>query len=320
MHVHIGCLETAASLGLEYAGPENYGPTYISRANQNIRSVIDLVFVSPTDTLSACVKRAVEHQGRSDHIPLSAVIPLRHTVPKVKGRTLEPFSDEEKEFVTDIVLDIGDLSGYRPTTAEEVERMTSAIADAFSAAWKKHSTEYTVGPNLREYWNDECTKALEEYWQEMMADNHKAFRSAVKAAKCEFFDERIEEVATMNKRPWDLMEWVKERKNPPCEAIQFEGRPCHKLDDLWDALHSTYNAASDRPVDTSILDELADEPERPWPEFSQLELRQALEACLSRSAPGPDHITWRHLKQILALPECGEIIIALANGCVASEY
>ncbi|KAJ2936696.1 hypothetical protein H1R20_g404, partial [Candolleomyces eurysporus] len=294
-------VETAASLGLEYARPSNYGPT-------------------TTDTLSACVKRAVEHQGRSDHIPLSAKIPLRHAVPKVKGRTLKPFSDEEKEFVADIVLDIGDLSGYHPTTAEEVERMTSAIAGAFSTAWKKHSTEYVVGPNSREYWSDDCTRALEEYRREMSTENHKAFRSAVKAAKREFFDKRIKEVATTNKRPWDLMEWVKKRKSPPCKAIQFEGWLCHNLGDLWNTLHSTYNTASDRPVDVSVLEELPDEPERPWPKFSQLELRQALEACSARSAPGPDHIMWRHLKQILALSECGDIIIALANGCMESGH
>ncbi|RXW14774.1 hypothetical protein EST38_g11077 [Candolleomyces aberdarensis] len=128
---------------------------------------------------------------------------------------------------------------------------TSAIADAFSAAWLKHSSEYTIGPNSKEYWTDECTRALEEYRRDMSVENHKAFRSAVKAAKREFFDERIEEIATTNKHPWDLMDWVKEHKNPPCEAIQFNGEPCHELGDLWDALHNTYNATSDRPVDTA---------------------------------------------------------------------
>ncbi|RXW14339.1 hypothetical protein EST38_g11512 [Candolleomyces aberdarensis] len=225
-----------------------------------------------------------------------------------------------KEFVADIVLDMGDLLNYHPTSVNEVEFMTSAIADAFSTAWLKHSSEYTVGPNSKEYWNDECTRTLEEYRRVMSVENHKAFRSAVKAAKRTFFDERIEEIATTNKRPWDLMDWVKERKNPPCEAIQFNGRPCHELNDLWDALHNTYNAASDRPVDLSMLDDLPDEPERQWPEFSLLELRQALNACSSRSAPGPDHITWRHLKQILALPECAGIITALADGCIATGH
>ncbi|RXW13928.1 hypothetical protein EST38_g11928 [Candolleomyces aberdarensis] len=70
----------------------------------------------------------------------------------------------------------------------------------------------------------------------------------------------------------------------------------------------------------SVLDDLHTEPERAWPEFSLLELRQALDAWSSRSAPGPDHITWRHLKQILALPECADIIIALANGCIESGH
>ncbi|KAJ2926188.1 hypothetical protein H1R20_g10900, partial [Candolleomyces eurysporus] len=282
-------VETAASLRLEYVRPDNYGPTYVSRANQN---------------------------ARSDHIPLSAVVPLWHAMPKVKGRTLALFSNKEKEFVADIVLDIGDLSSYNPTTADEVERMMSAMADAFSSVWNKHSTEYMVGPNLREYWNNKCTRALGVY-QQMSTKNHKAFRSVVRSAKHEFFDKRIKEVATTNKHTWDLMEWVKEHKNPPCKAIQFEGWPCHNLGDLWNTLHSIYNAVSDRPDDFSILEELPDEPECPWPKFSQLELKLALEVC---SALGPDHITWQHLKQILVLPECREIIIALANGCLESGH
>ncbi len=71
-----------------------------------------------------------------------------------------------------------------------------------------------------------------------------AFRRAVREAKRDFFAERMQEVAVTNMRLWDLMEWVKQRKNPPCEAIQKDGEPCHDLEQLWDALHSTYNAAS----------------------------------------------------------------------------
>jgi hypothetical protein len=132
--------------------------------------------------------------------------------------------------------------------------------------------------------------------------------------------ERIEEIATTNKHPWDLMNWVKKCKNPSCEAIQFNGEPCHNMDALWDALHNTYNAVLNRPVDTSILDDLPDEDEREWPEFLELELRQVLEVCSSRSAPGPDHITWRHLKLTLALPTCAKVLLALANGCINTGH
>ena len=133
--------------------------------------------------------------------------------------------------------------------------MSSAIADIFKSAWAKHSSEYTISANSKRYWNNDCTNALENYRADSSLGNYKAFRSAVKTAKRKFFDERIEEIAGANKRPWDLMDWVKERKNPPCEAIQFNGQPCHDMDALWDALHNTYNSAANRPVDLSILDD-----------------------------------------------------------------
>jgi hypothetical protein len=173
---------------------------------------------------------------------------------------------------------------------------------------------------LKEYWTDECTAALEEYRLNKTVESHKAFCKAVKAAKRNFFNQRITEIATSNKRPWDLMAWVKERKNPPCEAIQFNGQPCRELGNLWDALHNTYNSASDREVDLTMLDELPEEAAREWPEFSELKLKQALIACSSRSAPGPDHITWRHLKHVLALPSCTKVVLALANGCIDAGY
>jgi hypothetical protein len=127
--------------------------------------------------------------------------------------------------------------------------LSQAIASVFSRAWLTHSKEFKVSPHLKEYWMDECTATLEEYRLNKTVESHKAFCKAVKAAKHNFFDERITEIATSNKCPWDLIAWVKERKNPPCEAIQFNGQPCHELGDLWDTMHNTYNSASDREVD-----------------------------------------------------------------------
>jgi hypothetical protein len=41
---------------------------------------------------------------------------------------------------------------------------------------------------------------IEEYHLNETVENHKAFCKAVKAAKHEFFDEQIKEIATSNKR------------------------------------------------------------------------------------------------------------------------
>jgi hypothetical protein len=208
------------------------------------------------------------------------------------------------------------LSGYAPTSSGEVEFLASAIADVFLSVWLKHSSEYTILAQSKVYWNNKCSEALAEYQLDFSVADYKVFRSVVKAAKRKFFDDHITEVSESNKCLWDLMEWVKERKNPPCEAIQFNSQPCHDMDTLWDALHNTYNSVANRLVNLSILNKLHQEPEREWPEFSELELKQALDACSSRSSLGPDHLTWRHLKQILALPVCTKVILTLANACI----
>jgi len=142
------------------------------------------------------------------------------------------------------------------------------------------------------------------------------FRRAVKAAKCKFFDLRIDEIAGSNKRPWDLMEWVKQRKLPACEAIQYNRQPCHQMSELWDALHNTYNSASGREVDLSVLDPLPTLQERDWPPFFALELTDALSSCSSRSSPGPDHITWVHLKAVLENEKSVQLLVTLADACI----
>jgi hypothetical protein len=114
-----------------------------------------------------------------------------------------------------------------------------------------------------------------------------------------FFNARIEEVSETNMRPWDLMEWVKQRKLLACEAIQYQGQSCHTLESLWDTLHGTYNAASGWQADLTALDDLDPLPERDWVGFSSCEMFDVLSACSSRSAPGLDHVTWTHLKRIL---------------------
>ncbi|KAF8960197.1 hypothetical protein BDZ97DRAFT_1604048, partial [Flammula alnicola] len=119
----------------------------------------------------------------------------------------------------------------------------------------------------------------------------------VQETKRVFFDDRIGEIAGTNKQPWDLMNWVQQRKLPPSEAIQYRnlqyrGEPCNDLPALWDALRSTYNSALDRTYDAVLLESIPQLPVREWAPFSPLELTEALSACSGLSSPGPDHVNW----------------------------
>jgi len=56
-------------------------------------------------------------------------------------------------------------------------------------------------------------------------------------AKRVFFGNRIQEVASTNKRPWNLMNWIKKQKLPAMEAIKFNEISYNNLDDLWKVLY-----------------------------------------------------------------------------------
>ena len=56
------------------------------------------------------------------------------------------------------------------------------------------------------------------------------------------------------------MNWVQKQKLLATEAIQYNGRLCIKLDDLWQALHQSFNSAHNHQVNTDILDEILSKP------------------------------------------------------------
>ncbi|KAJ3503714.1 hypothetical protein NMY22_g18152 [Coprinellus aureogranulatus] len=257
-------------------------------------------------------------QGESDHVPLTTLLPLDQVTRQHKGRTIKGGSNEEAAFILQINTGLADpLHGLGPLdTPEVVKELSQRIASVFSGAWQAHSKGYTITVNPKPWWGETCQAVYDEYREDNTPDTRHAFQAPVRVAKQEFFDEKVTEISINHKRPWDLMAWIQERKNPPCEAIQFNRQPCHTTDQLWQALHGTYNTVNNRLVDLSILDNLPTLEAREWPEFSKLELRQALEACSSRSAPGPDHVTWRHLKAVLSVPDCTVLILHLANACV----
>ena len=64
----------------------------------------------------------------------------------------------------------------------------------------------------------------------------------VKESKCVLFDDKITEITNKKCGPWELMNWVKKHKLPAIEVIQFNRWPCIKLDNLQNALHSSFNS------------------------------------------------------------------------------
>jgi len=69
-------------------------------------------------------------------------------------------------------------------------------------------------------------------------------------------------------------------------------------------------------VDIEVLNELSPKPTTDWVPFSKEEFRQALIKCNNSSAPGPNKLTWRHLKVILKQDVCLSHIINIVDVCI----
>ena len=97
--------------------------------------------------------------------------------------------------------------------------------------------------------------------------------------KRKFFNDKIHEITSSNKRPWDLMSWVRKKSLPAIESISYKNHLCNTLLDLWNALHNSYNSAENRPVNTRFFNELLQVNVIEWPPFSNQEFRDVIAKC-----------------------------------------
>src|SRR5215510_3842487 len=207
------------------------------------------------------------------------------------------------------------------SSPDQIEAAAQAVADVCASVWDQYSEESKIGSRSKSWWNQACADSLAAYRESRTHYRKLEFKREVREAKCKFFEGRINEIASSNKRPWDLMDWVKQRELPPSESLEYQGHACNSLPQLWEALHGTYNSASGRVPTIDVLDPLPDAPVREWIEFSTKEMEEALRACSSRSAPGPDHVGWGHLKGVVfGSDKARDHLLALANACLRVGY
>ena len=119
---------------------------------------------------------------------------------------------------------------------------------------------------------------------------------------------------TANDSPWEGVRWTKPRPPPKYSTIRRDGQPIEDTDTLFETMHnhfSTSPAAKD--ISWDAINNIPEREARSFPPISKREIWDALRPTANSSAPGPDHVTWRHLKLALSIPETDDALMTLFN-------
>jgi len=104
------------------------------------------------------------------------------------------------------------------------------------------------------------------------------------------------------------------------EAIQYNGHPCIKLKELWDALHNLFNLAQNQYINPDLLDEISNKEVTRWPSFLKVEIIEAINKCNNSLTLRPDKLSWRYLKKIVKNEECINKLIDITNTYIDLGY
>ncbi|KAF5357244.1 hypothetical protein D9756_006347 [Leucocoprinus leucothites] len=199
--------ELADSLNLTRSSPTSLSPTHFSSIESHDDSVIDLIFCANNST-----SHIIDVNSRlpSDHAPLIMDLPIRPDYINYKKRVLPKDSDEETAFISQVSEHLAalDCSDIRSTSC--LDDISNSISRIFHESWNTNSKTVWITNRSKEWWNPHCSETLLTYRRTKDRKDWRAFRAATRAAKRSFFDARIHEIASTNKRPWDLMDWVKQ--------------------------------------------------------------------------------------------------------------
>ena len=115
-------------------------------------------------------------------------------------KVLKQDSKEEAVFLFSVSEGLSQLDFSALDSVAGLDSLSEAISGLFADCWATYAKRITVTSHSKEWWNNKCRTALETYRQTGKWSDWSSFRSTTRQAKRQFFDNRIAEITSTNKR------------------------------------------------------------------------------------------------------------------------
>ena len=227
----------------------------------------------------------------SDHAPLTITIPIVEESVNLTKNSIIKDSEEEASFIKDVTTSIRNLNMSNLSDITSLDRVVSDFTNTIKSAWEKNSKIINIMKHSKSWWDENCSRDLENYKLLKSLEDWKIFHRTVKNTKCLFFDLKIQEIANKKWGLWELMNWVNKQKLPAIEVIRYNNRPCLEINNLWHVLHSFFNIAQHCHIDENVLNVITSFLSSTWVPFSEEEFTSTIAKCNNLSTSGPDKLS-----------------------------
>ena len=137
--VHSDILFDIADLfSLAISKPTENFPTRFSDNNQNSNLVLDLVFLWPSSSEFNCYYIHPEWKLSSNHAPITVDIPISDENILTKQWSLIKESDEENQFIEDLIQVIKNLNTTSIQDAKSLEKVVWYLVTRIEDIWFKY--------------------------------------------------------------------------------------------------------------------------------------------------------------------------------------
>ncbi|PFH45865.1 hypothetical protein AMATHDRAFT_8554 [Amanita thiersii Skay4041] len=273
-------------------------PTHVSKNHPN--RILDLVFMKDhTCVLTKC-EINLKGRGSSDH----AIITIEWMAESTPFHPPYIKKDSEAELI--FLTNIGEKEWWQTPDMsldrEEILQVTqsnfSILYDTIHDSWRQCAKPGSTG-HPTPWWNNKCQKAKDNVGENPTQQNRWEYQKQIHDAQQSYYHAIVQDAST-SRKPWKPAKWGNQRPPPTFSTIKLrnDNKQISNLTELWSCLHSQFNSMT---LTTPELEEIDTfEPRTPCPFYtiSRAEIQEALSKTANSSAPGLDHLTWRHVKYL----------------------